>query len=131
LTNCPSDLLDRTRHLAVFRHSLTAFAQKLQDHFAFEEDGGYMSDVVAHRPELAGKIAELHRQHRQLAVMLEELVSSLERDASHGAETRNGRAPLPAEFIDGLLKLLDALEAHERAESSLFRGYLLEDHGGP
>jgi hypothetical protein len=63
--------------------------------------------------------------------MLEELVSSLERDASNGAETGSGGAPLPAGFTGGLLELLDAFESHEQVESSMFRGYLLEDHGGP
>lgn len=95
---------------------LGSLRQRLREHFAFEEEGGYLSDVLRRRPVLKEQIAALESQHASFlhegAALTEELLSS---PPPHGITAR-------------VVHLLESLRAHEIAEHELIDAAL--DDGG-
>ena len=78
----------------------------LRAHFAFEEEGGYLSWLVEGRPETKPEVDRLEREHAVILGKLEDLV--------RGAET----AALVS-MKDGIIEVLQSLEKHEAAERAV------------
>jgi len=109
--------LDRP-HSSVLAERLSRLCERLRQHFALEEEGGYLHEIVAHRPDLQPRVAALLREH---AVML----------AEGDALTRHllgARAPL--DVMPRLVRLLEALRGHEVGEHEIFQQAFLDDLGG-
>ena len=83
------------------------------EHFAHEEDGGYMADVIASCPWMARAADRLLREH---AFMREELMVMCE--APHTLTRAR------------LMALLDLLSRHEREENAMVQELWLQDMGG-
>lgn len=123
LAHCPEGLLADERLSRVWEHSMAKFLGQLRDHFAFEERGGYMADVASGRPELQGKISTLKDEHGSFTIEAETLLA-LSRDPRADPDDGWGR------LSQRLVKLLEALEHHERAENTLMQKFMCEDLGG-
>lgn len=101
---------------------LTELAMMLPEHFAHEEEGGYLRDALALAPQLSRRAETLEREHGELTRQLE----------GARAETRNAAASeaLWRDAGHGVRSLVEALKAHEHAENELVRQALTEDLGG-
>lgn len=104
-------------HGSVLAERLSRLCERLRLHFALEEEGGYLHEIVAHRPDLQPRVAALLREH---AAMLTEGT----------ALTRlllGARVPL--DVTPRLVRLLEALRRHEGAEHDVFQQAFLDDLG--
>lgn len=105
LSCAPLDCLPPERYRALLQRELGAFAELLQMHLAYEEEGGYLGDLAGEEPERRALVERLLADHAELRAALEHL---------RGPEA-NERALL--EERSGVARLLDALERHDAAES--------------
>ena len=101
----------------VLRGELEQLERLLAAHFALEEEGGYMTDVVSEHPELTAEVFELRSQHDVLLDELDDLLAAW----CDAAAPRFDYARVSA--------LLATLEQHERRERILMHVALLEDMG--
>lgn len=97
-------------------------ASLLPEHFALEEKGGYMSDVLSAAPRFQRRIGNLRREHTILARQMAELA-----ERARGAET-------PAEWEsvrEEAGRFAEALLDHEKEEGDLMRAAFADDLGSP
>jgi hypothetical protein len=105
-----------------FLRDLRDFQNRLLQHFDLEEDGGFMADLIAHTPRMAGQAATLEEEHEEIVRVLDGIVSDVKRIASQ------------SEWVDaGLRSRMDsflmALKEHEAAECSLIQEVYYQDIG--
>jgi hypothetical protein len=82
-------------------------AERLKTHFEVEGEDGYLVDIIAAAPELAGVVGQLHAQH-----------AAMMRDATTLAELL--RTPLaPPDAVSRMLRWLEVLRRHELDEHEL------------
>lgn len=94
----------------------------LQEHFAFEERGGYLAEESYSAPHAAPQIVELLREHGQFSAQLTRLA-----ERAHGAR----RAPERWHSLRIAIRALAAaVQEHELAENRLVQQVMTEDHGG-
>jgi hypothetical protein len=96
---------------AIYR--IDSLAEKLQQHFAQEEEGGYLEEAIARLPSLAPQAAVLQRQHAEFTRVAAGLLS----DAKAATTPAACWAALQTGFKAFSKKLL----AHEAAENSLLQ----------
>lgn len=99
------------------QHLVAQLGQLMVDHFAGEEGDDYFGMFRREAPWLKERLALLERQHWEIV----ELLGELQRVAE-GTDRRN-------ELVDGLARLLERLDAHERAEALLVHGFFLPAEG--
>jgi hypothetical protein len=92
---------------------LADLVRELPEHFAFEERGGYLSDVIAAAPRTRSRAAELYEDHAELARRSAELLEL----ARFAVESPGRWAKVEAK----LAELAELLSAHEEAENALVR----------
>jgi hypothetical protein len=109
--------LDRPLRQALFER-LGRLRERLRLHFGLESEGGFLAEVVSGRPGLQVRVRRLEREHevimQESAAVLELLVSS----------------PPPRSTLGRLVRLVEALHAHEHAENDLIHEALTVDLGG-
>jgi hypothetical protein len=105
-------------------HLFVELEQRLPEHFAFEERGGYLSDALAIAPRLSKWAAQLAEDHPIFLEQLRELV----RDA-HEAAADDSRQPWE-QIAVRVQKLASALGEHELEENRLVQQAFSEDIGG-
>jgi hemerythrin-like domain-containing protein len=90
---------------------------------ALEEEEGYMSVVLASRPELHAEVEGLRLEHDQFRSGVARILSRIRRVAptDHAAFAKTSAE---------LLALLDRLDAHGQKETDLLQEALLRDAGG-
>lgn len=93
----------------------------LREHFALEEMGGYLSEIVSKAPRLTRRTQQLEKQHSVLAHCTEELVAC----AAHGVSAPEAWLEVERRFD----ALRAELMAHEAAENDLIREALMGDIG--
>lgn len=86
---------------------LTEFDRCLRAHFAFEETGGYMTEVLRRLPGTTATIETLKREHEQMTADLRE-VRYLVVDREN-----------PCQVREKLLAILKLLRTHEATENLL------------
>jgi DnaK suppressor protein len=95
-------------------------ASLLPEHFALEEKGGYMTDVLSAAPRFQRRVGSLKREHAVLARQMAEL-------AEHA---RAAEAPKEWEAVRGeASRFAEALLHHEREEGDLMRAAFADDLG--
>ena len=100
-----------------FVERLSRLCGHLREHFALEEEDGYLREVIAQRPGLLSRAASLQRQH----------ATFLAEGATLAQQLLGARAP--HDTIPRLVRLLEALRRHEFAEHDLFQQAFLDDLG--
>jgi hypothetical protein len=101
----------------VLRGELEQLERVLAVHFALEEEGGYMTDVVSEHPELTAEVFELRAQHDVLLDELDDLLAGWCDAAS------------PCFDYARLSALLTLLEQHERRERILMQDGVTRGQG--
>jgi hypothetical protein len=96
---------------------LTSLRSDLVAHFAREERGGYLAEVVNERPELETQVTVLLDEHAQIRDELDELVTVVVTEPN-------------ADLIARVVRLLDTLDSHEQRETTLWQKATLTDLGG-
>ena len=100
---------------------LEGFDSALRDHFAVEEEGGYLADILKVAPRLSRRAAHLEQNHKEFSERLESLLAL----ARYAVE-----APDDWERVrTGLEGFLQALRAHEDKENELVHEAFLDDLG--
>lgn len=108
--------LSPARMREILARALDALETVLRSHFAFEEEGGYMRELVAANPALTRQVSALREQHSTLRERLQGL----------RARTKDGHLePLQREVVE----LVVAVRGHEDAERELVEGVLEDDLG--
>ncbi len=113
LAAAPAATLPPARWHRLWEAELSELSALLQQHFAREEEGGYLAEVVARRPSWSDRIARLGREHTGLAAGLHQIVGQL------------GQTHPPP----GLGEWSKAMRAHERAESEILQSAWYTDRG--
>jgi len=115
------DLLDRFESFCEERSSerhrdfvgvFEDFRASLQRHFEFEEEGGYMQQVLDRRPHHKTKVDMLQREHREIRVVLDRLESELATDLTDDL-------PRCDDFKKDFVDLMTRFGRHEQAEREL------------
>lgn len=89
------------------RVALAELRTTLEAHFAMEETGGYLADVLAHAPERGLAVAKLEADHSRMRGTLAQLLAEALVARSRDELTKNTRA------------FLVTLGEHERQENEL------------
>lgn len=101
---------------------LRDFQNALLKHFDLEEDGGFMTDLVAISPGCAARVAILKQEHEDIIPRLNELTEELKGMTS--------KQPVELERITtGIIDLFELLERHEAAERELIQDVYFQDIG--
>ncbi len=58
---------------------LQDFKQKLTSHFEFEEQGGFMTEVIDEAPQLLNQVKELEIEHKQILANLDGVVKDFKK----------------------------------------------------
>jgi hypothetical protein len=101
--------------------SLSSLCSHLKAHFAFEESGGFMTEVVNALPNLASKVIHLKEDHKVILDESEEL-SRIAKEETLTSET------LP-NFALRIFSLIRRLERHEQKETALVQSAFVDDLG--
>jgi len=99
--------------------SLDEIHQHLEQHFAREEEGGYLEEALVHAPRLKSQAAELMAEHPLLLKKFGELVAA----AKSG---KKGQPQWPLLASD-LSKAIDELVRHEMGENQLLQDAFAAD----
>ena len=102
------------------RESLFSLGSHLKTHFAFEEFGGFMEEVVGASPNASPQVECLKQDHQTILAESERLCR-MARGGSPSSETSQLRKKI--------LHLLELLNQHENAENELVQRVLMDDIG--
>lgn len=114
---------DLSRKLESLRFVGQSFQRHLKRLLALEENDGYMSVVVASRPELNDEVQALRQEHDEFRKGLNRILTRL-------------RVVQPTDHLtfakisEELVALLEKLEKHNHKEAGLIEHALLQDEGG-
>ena len=116
------DLVERpaSNWLNSVRDSLLSLGSHLKTHFAFEEFGGFMEEVVCASPNASPQVERLKQDHQTILAESEKLCR-MARAGSPFSETLQLRKKI--------LHLLELLNRHEHAENELVQRVLMDDLG--
>ncbi len=103
---------------------LRDFRLHLLRHFDLEEEGGFMSDIVARAPETSAKVAELENEHEDIVDYLDTILKTLKK-----VETWD---ELREHDVDeSISALLDLIRKHEATENQLIQKAYCREYGYP
>lgn len=111
------------RKLSSLKFTLKSFSRHLERVMSIEEEGGYLADVVASRPNLESRIISLNRDHLRFRTRVRQISTRLE---SLTGWQEDQFAGLCMEIHE----LLGALDRHDAKEIDVLQESLLTDDGG-
>lgn len=101
---------------------ISAIRKVIADHFALEEEGGYMAGPLRAAPQMADQAAQLCREHPRLLAAFDSLAEKLR------------ESPCPYDCWSAARRdfqqLLDDLDQHERGERDLWQAALGDEPHG-
>ncbi len=113
----------RDAWLHELRRDFSRYRVHLKNHFAAEEDGGFMVPVLERRPTLAPEVEHLKREHAELVQILDLVQEELEQ-----------LSPDDKLIIEDVClriqHLISALEHHEEQEELIVTFVFSQDLGG-
>jgi len=104
------------------RDSLSSLHSHLKNHFAFEEFGGFMEEVLHALPSLSRQVERLRADH-------ERMLADLGRVSSIAEECATATGPPPRELCEEVHRFLEMLRRHENEENNLVQRAFLDDLG--
>lgn len=111
------------RKLSSLQFTIKSFRRHLERVMALEEEGGYLDDVAAAKPNLQSRIDALTRDHAHFRARVREIVPELDA-LSEWQEER----------FDSLCwevrRLLEEIDRHDSREIDLLQESMLLDEGG-
>ena len=102
------------------RDSLLSLGSHLKTHFAFEEFGGFIKEVVGASPNASPQVERLKQDHQTILAESERLCR-MARGGSPSSEISQLRKKI--------LHLLELLNRHEHEENELVQRVLMDDLG--
>ena len=111
---------EQSNWLTSVRDSLLSLGSHLKTHFAFEEFGGFMEEVVGASPNSSPQVERLKQDHQTILAESERLCR-MTGGKSASSETSQLRKKI--------LHLLELLNRHEHAETELVQRVLMDDLG--
>ena len=111
---------EQSNWLTSVRDSLLSLGSHLRTHFAFEEFGGFMEEVVGASPNSSPQVERLKLEHQAILVESERLCRM-----ARGGSPSSKASPLRKK----ILHLLELLNRHEHAENELVQRVLMDDLG--
>jgi hemerythrin-like domain-containing protein len=93
---------------------LSSFRRHLQRHFALEEEGGFMLEVVALLPQTSEQVEELRQEHGEILRAINELIH----DSNMMAY---GVGLSKAEFRRSISRVISIIRHHEAEENQLIQ----------
>jgi len=102
------------------RDSLLSLGSHLKTHFAFEEFGGFIKEVVGASPNASPQVERLKQDHQAILAESERLCR-MARGGSPSSEISQLRKKI--------LHLLELLNRHEHEENELVQRVLMDDLG--
>lgn len=109
---------ERSSWVNLVRDSLLSLGSHLKTHFAFEEFGGFMEEVVGASPNASPQVERLKQDHQTILAESERLCRMARRGSSEISQLRKK-----------ILHLLELLNRHEHAENELVQRVLMDDLG--
>jgi len=101
------------------RDSLLSLGSHLKTHFAFEEFGDFMEEVVGASPNASPQVERLKQDHQTILAESERLCRI----------ARGGSPSEISQLRKKILHLLELLNRHEHAENELVQRVLMDDLG--
>jgi hemerythrin-like domain-containing protein len=111
------------RKLSSLQFTIKSFRRHLERVISIEEEGGYLDDVIAARPNLESRIISLSRDHGRFRARIRQLVSQLDA-LTEWQEERFGQ------LCNEVRDLLDDVDRHDAREIDLLQESMLTDEGG-
>jgi hypothetical protein len=102
---------------------MKSFARHLERVMSIEEEGGYLDDVIAARPNLESRIIALNRDHLRFRTRVKLISTRLE-------SLHNWQEDQFAGLCMEIYELLDAVDRHDEREIDVLQESLLTDDGG-
>lgn len=100
---------------------LQQIRQLLADHFATEEEGGYLASALSVAPQFARRAEELQLQHREFLQQLDELIVRL--------TSSPAQFPTWSDACREFEAFLVSLREHEHAENEIVQSAFERDAG--
>jgi hemerythrin-like domain-containing protein len=101
---------------------LQDFKEQLKKHFALEEEGGFMNEVLQMAPETERQISKLLAEHKQMIKSLDEILSAL--------KPMLEKDPASLETVRiNLNEMMVTLRQHENAEYDLIQKAYYQQYG--
>jgi hypothetical protein len=111
------------RKLASLQFTMKSFGRHLERVMKVEEEGGYLEEVVAVKPNLESRIMKLNRDHLRFRTRVKQIGNRLD---SLGGWQEEQFAGLCMEIYE----LLDEVDRHDAREIDLLQESLTLDEGG-
>lgn len=111
------------RKLSSLQFTIKSFRRHFERVMSIEEEGGYLDDVAAAKPNLQPRIESLIRDHARFRAKVDEIVPELDA-LSEWQEERFGS------LCQGIRELLDDVDRHDEREIDLLQESMLMDEGG-
>jgi len=107
-----------------FIGKLQDLKQKLTSHFEFEEQGGFMTEVIEEAPQLLNQVKELEIEHKQILANLDGVVKDF--------KTLSVKDDLELQdILNRVSRIMNELHHHEMAENELLQSAFYREHGSP
>jgi hypothetical protein len=107
-----------------FIWQLREFRNHLLKHFDFEEDGGFMHEIVEKAPEKLNVVKALGNQHQEIALALDHIIEHLKSLDHFDMKMYEEIRQHISEMVDTILK-------HKTAEIDLMQMVYYQDYGYP
>lgn len=118
--NAPADQGLTSDLVAVVSPKLMAYRDSMREHFAMEEEGGYMDEAVARLPSLSHNADKLMAEHKPLMAAIERIIARLQGNSLSATEWN--------ECCDDFKKFSEQVAVHEANENWLLHhGFNLAD----
>jgi hemerythrin-like domain-containing protein len=113
---------DRTAWQANLQKQAGELYGHLKEHFALEEDGGFMTPVLEVRPTKAPIVETLKAEHRLLLEELDKLAQTMCKTAPSDCDACE-------KLCESFKQLVKSLKKHEQTEDRLLQSAFAEDIG--
>jgi hypothetical protein len=111
---------EQSNWLTSVRDSLLSLGSHLKTHFAFEEFGGFMEEVVGASPNSSPQVEQLKLDHQAILAESERLCRMARGGSPSSKASQLGKK---------ILHLLELLNRHEHAENELVQRVITDDLG--
>ncbi len=107
-----------------FIGKLQDLKQKLTSHFEFEEQGGFMTEVIDEAPQLLNQVNELEIEHKQILANLVGAVKVFKKlDVKDDLEFQD--------ILNRVSRIMNELHNHEMTENELLQSAFYRELGSP
>ena len=114
-------LAARRGDLEVVRSLFARLAERVKEHFASEETGGYFDEIIEIAPRLSGEADRLQHEHAELLEVAEQLADNIR----HAQNSPIWWKAIRFDFESFIRRC----EEHEAAENRLVQDAYLQDIG--